>query len=121
MGFETDARLPDVEAAINKVNAGETEKRKFRIKHVRAVLAVVLLSCSLKKSASKKLLLQTLKKQMRLHPKKIPNYLVSIDTATVEAAAIPTTPTGNNNDEEENVTELLLRAGVEEVTSRVLI
>ena len=54
---------------------------------------------------------------MRLHPEKIPNYLVSIDTTTVEVAAMPTTPTGNNKDVGENVTEKLFRSCVEEVKS----
>ena len=116
LGLEKDERLPDVEAAINMLKAGEMEKRKFQIKHARAVLAVVF-SCSLKKSASKKLLLETLVEQMRLHPEKIPNYLVSIDTTTVEVAAMPTTPTGNNKDVGENVTEKLFRSCVEEVKS----
>ena len=41
LGIEKDKRLPDVEQAIVMFKCGEMEKRKFQIKHARALLAVV--------------------------------------------------------------------------------
>ena len=67
LGIEKDKRLPDVEEAIVMFKCGEMEKRKFQIKHSRALLAVVF-GKNLKKSASKKILLQELAEQSDVHP-----------------------------------------------------
>ena len=56
LGLKKDKRLPDVKTDIEMVNAGETEKRKFQIKHARGVLVAVF-CCNLKKSVVKKVLL----------------------------------------------------------------
>ena len=107
--------MPDVEEAIVMFKCGEMEKRKFQIKHARALLAVVF-GKNLKKSTSKKILLQELDEQSDTHPDRIDNYLASIHNASVSAAAMTTTPTRDDDKNEEDiVTQLLFDACVEEV------
>ena len=108
MGIEKDKRLPDVEEAIVMFKCGEMEKRKFQIKHARALLAVVF-GKNLKKSASKKILLQELADQSDAHPDKIDNYLASINNASVSAAAMPTAPTRDDDKNEEDSNTVAVR------------
>ena len=113
-GFKKDKSLLDIQLAIEVVITGEIDKRKFQIKHARAVLVLVF-GCNLKKSASKKDLLVELASQIEKQPDKLREYDVSVAAAASGVAAMPAADASCGEDED--VASLLLKECIEEVKS----
>ena len=112
---EKDKSLSDIVTAIEMIKAGETTMRKFQIKHARAVLVLVF-DINLKKSASKKDLLEELAAQMLKDPEKVKEYNATITTAASGVAAMQRNNRSSDTEgEEESVAALLLKACLEEV------